>query len=204
VKAILRAGLQRVADSRALTVAIHETDTSGRYTRSLSERSLVTNACFLNAFVAFEEFLEASFVHYMTGRMSTAQWRPTKFSRGLDADHAHRMLTGNSRHVDWSTPNTVLKLADLYFKDGEPFRTPIASSHSHFLQMKTVRNSTAHASVTTQISLNSLFTRWTGIPSVDRGAYEMLMAEEHSSKETFYGASERVVDAVMRSIADRN
>ncbi len=203
MKAILAAGLERLTDSRALTVAIHETDGSGLYVRSRTERSIVTNACFLNVFIALEEFLEASFVHYMTGKMSTAKWRPTKFSRELDADHAHRMLLGNARHVDWSTPDTVLKLADLYFKDGEPFRTAVASSHSHLLQMKTVRNSTAHSSATTQIALNSLFNRWTGAPSVDQGPYEMLMAPEHSTSETFYGASERVVTAIMRNIADR-
>lgn len=203
MKAILASGLQRLADARGLLVAIHEIDTSGVYVRSLAERSMVTNACFLNVFIALEEFLEASFVHYMTGRMSTAKWRPEKYSRGLTADHAHRMLVANANYVDWSTPEKVLKLANLYFKDGEPFRTPLASAYSHINDMKKVRNSTAHTSRTTQDALNAVFTRWTGIPSMDRVAYEVLMAEEASGFETFYGASERIVATVMSSIADR-
>lgn len=93
--------------SAKLVYDTHETDTTGSYLRSLAERELVTNACFLQMFIALEEFFEAAFVHYAIGRMSTARWRPAKYMRPPTVDHAHLMLVGTQRYVDWSTPDTV-------------------------------------------------------------------------------------------------
>jgi hypothetical protein len=74
------------------------------------------------------------------------------------------MLVGTQRFVDWSTPGTVIKLADLYFDGGEPFRTPIVSATAHLERMKRVRNATAHVSKTTQAALDAVYAQWTGIP----------------------------------------
>lgn len=205
MRTILASGVQKLANARATLKAVHELDPlTGVYVKQRYERELVSNACFLSVFVALEEFFEASFLHYLTGRMSTARWRPTKHAKPSSVDHAHRMLVGTNRHVDWSTPDTVVKLADLYFSNGEPFKSPVQSVYSHLADMKTVRNSTAHVSLTTRTKLEAVYTRWTGVPSSSVSAYDMLLAPRAGGTDTFYAASESTVAVVMRDIAQKS
>ena len=165
MKVILAKSMQRISENRTHLNSAHTLNSNGQYERSLSERTLISEACFLNLFITLEEFLESSFAHYLVGRMSTMRWRPSRFAKPTSLEHAQRMLVGSQRFVDWSTPDTVLKFADLYFLDGEPYRTPLAGAQSHLQGMKTVRNSTAHLSSSTRAALDGLYSRWTGTPS---------------------------------------
>ncbi|MFX1818464.1 hypothetical protein PV768_01595 [Pseudarthrobacter sp. CC4] len=204
MKIIFANSLQRISETSSHLKAAHTLANNGQYERSISERTLISEACFLNLFITLEEFLEASFAHYLVGKMSTARWRPSRFAKPTSLEHAQRMLIGSQRFVDWSTPDTVLKFADLYFLGGEPFRTPLAGAKSHLQGMKTVRNSTAHLSSTTRAALDGLYSRWTGTPSSGITAYEMLMARGVQSQNTFYGTSEQVVQAIIASVANRS
>lgn len=181
----------------------HTTSTSGGYLLPLDEREVITNACFLRMFVALEEFTEAAFLHYAMGRMSTARWRPSKYMRPSSEDHANRMLIGTQRFVDWSTPDVVRKLAKLYFQTGDPFEGPFASANQQLLDMKTVRNATAHLSRTTQASLDALQTRWTGVPSAGSSAYVMLLSPNVVSGDSFLTASETTLNAIVTAVATR-
>jgi hypothetical protein len=202
MKRILAAADQSITDARAMVNACHAVDSAGHYVRQDKERILITNACFLGLFISLEEFLEASFPHYLIGRMSTNRWRPGKYGRPRDATHAHEMLKGNQRFIDWSTPDTVIKLADLYFKQGEPFRIPIVSSLAHLNRMKKVRNATAHMSVTTQNALDSVYSQWTGTPQSNVSAYDTLMSIGATSSDTFYTYSEKTVQTIMQQIGN--
>ncbi|MEX8031900.1 hypothetical protein AB6V29_02590 [Microbacterium sp. 20-116] len=204
MKEILAAGLARLVEMRGMLVSAHSLDSSGAYERSLAERELISNACFLSVFIALEEFYEAAFAHYLVGRMSTARWKPSKYGRPPSTDHAQKMLIGTQRYVDWSTPSTVVRLADLYFVDGEPFRTPIASAQEHLNRMKTVRNATAHISVTTQAALDAVHAKWTGSAATGVTAYGTLMSTGLSGSHSFYGYTETVVQAIMLDIANRS
>lgn len=204
MKKILSSSLKRLDDLRAHLQTAHTVDTNGDYVRSFSERELVSEACFLKLFITFEEFLEASFLHYLTGKMSTARWRPAKYAKPSSPEHAHPMVLGTQPYVDWSTPDKVLVFAKIYFLDGEPYTTAIAGAKGHLDRMKTVRNSTAHLSKTTRIKLNNLYSQWTGNPTVGATAYNMLMSSSASNGETFYHASEQQVLVIMLNIANRS
>jgi hypothetical protein len=201
VKKIQTAALNKIGSAGQLVKDIHALDASGNYEKPLYEREVVTNACFLNVFIALEEFFEASFGHYAMGRMSTASWRPSKFARPPSVAHAQEMFIGIQRFMDWSTPDHVVKLAKLYFAQGEPFVLPISSSKSQLDNMKTVRNATAHLSRTTQASLDAAYSRWTGAPVIGVNTYQMLMALSPSTSQTFYGASEQTVLAIVRQVS---
>lgn len=204
MKKILATSTRRISDIGAHLQAVHKLAPSGQYERSLSERSLVAEACFLKLFITLEEFLEESFAHYLIGRMSTVRWRPSKYAKPQTKDQALKMLKGIQRFIDWSTSETVVTYADLYFVDGEPFRTPLISAKQNLQDMKTVRNSTAHLSTTTQASLEGLYSRWTGNPKPGVTAYEMLMASKAGQANTFYGECEGIVSAIIAQIANKN
>lgn len=203
MKHLLASSTSRITETRSHLQSAHILDSYGQYERSLSERSLVSEACFLKLFLTLEEFLEESFVHYLLGKMSTARWCPSKLAKPPTAEHAQQMLIGTQRYVDWSTPDTVVKLANLYFVDGDPFKVPISGAISHLQSMKTTRNSTAHLSFTTRTALEALYSRWTGTPTSGITAYDMLMATEASHGATFYGYSEQVVSGIIINIANR-
>lgn len=201
MKRIQAAALGKIAAVQTLVSTVHSVDPKLRYERGLAERELVTTACFLKMFIALEEFFEASFAHYATGRMSTERWRPSKYARPPSLDHAHAMLTGTQRWVDWSTPEKIIKLADLFFVAGEPFQVPVKSSYEHLMSMKTVRNSTAHNSRTTQAALDGLHTRWTAVPAQGVTTYKMLLATNATTADTFYQASESTVTTLINQIS---
>ncbi len=203
MKNLLSTSVRRIDEIRTHMQSIHVIDGKGGYERSLSERSLVAEACFLKLFVALEEFLEVSFAHYLAGRMSTERWRPSKYAKPIDTEHALNMLRGVQPFVDWSNPEKVILYACLYFKEGEPYKTPLSGAISHLKSMKTVRNSSAHLSTTTQRSLEGLYSRWTGNPKLGVIAYDILMATGVNYGKTFYNESEQIVLSIILNIANR-
>jgi len=204
VKHIQAAASKKIADASKLVQAVHALDGAGQYSKSLYEREVVTSACFLNIFIALEEFFEQSFGHYAMGKMSTAKWRPSKYARPPSQTHAQAMFIGFQRFMDWSTPDRVVALAKLYFANGEPFVVPVNSALSHLQMMKTVRNATAHMSLTTQASLDAVYSRWSGMPLVGSTPYGMLMSVKPSTSQTFYGASEQTVTAIISQVSSHS
>ncbi len=183
---------------------VHEVDLKGSYIRSQDERELMTQASFLRAFVAHEQFLEEAFVHYMMRGKSTRGWAPMCFSLAPSEEHARKMLTGNARFVDWSTPDTVRKFAKLHFYQGEPFETVLSSAHSNLLDMKTLRNACAHLSSNTSDQLNALYSRHMGLAKPRVTPYELAMALGPGSVESFMTSSLRIIEQAADQIADFN
>ena len=198
------ATLQKISDLAAVVASAHATDGKGHYIRTLFERDITTTACYLNLFIALEEFLEGSFGHYLVGKMSTNRWKATRYARPIDLEHAQRMAIGRQRYMDWSTPDQVVAVAKMYLRDGTPFTAPLQGAHAHLLDMKTVRNSTAHVSITTQQALDTLYGRWTGTPTQGVTAYEMLLATDAAGQATFYDRSSNVVGSIVTQIADHS
>lgn len=180
----------------------HQLDISGNYALQRPEREIVTQAAFVRLYVAFEEFLEFSFGHYGMRLPGVSGNSIISFAAAPSSDHLHGMFIGTQRFVDWSTPSTVVKLAKLFFKDGEPFTTVINGAQRHLDDMKTVRNGASHVSRTTSASLESLFRRWTGQQQSGVTAYDVLMAQGiQSAGNTFMGFSEVVLAGVVNQLA---
>ncbi|MFQ3246476.1 MAG: hypothetical protein ACI9SP_003128 [Arenicella sp.] len=137
----------------------YNADANGNLPMAQDEALFIAKSCFLEVFIAWESFLEDSFVKYLRGKYSSLQTRPKRFAQPVDDAHANKMIIGNNRFADWSNPETVKKLASIYFRDGEPYRTSLNSIADDLNQMKTIRNSCAHSSATTQQKLDALATR---------------------------------------------
>ena len=203
MQAMQAAAAAKTSGALQLISDVHVLDGSGQYLRPLAERELITDACFLRIFVALEEFLEATFAYYLTGGTSTAAWSPVTYAIPPTLEHAHRMFIGMRPFMDWSTPDNVRQLAHLYFENGEPFATPLASAAQYLKNMKTVRNATAHVSRTTQAALDAVHSQWTGTPTVGTTVYKTLLSMGASTHETFLATSEKTVAAVIDQIARR-
>lgn len=191
-----------VAIAAGLVPKIHALDPNGAYLYSPAERATVTNACLVRMFVAFEEFLEAGFGHFLMGGASTTGWTATTYASPSTLVHAHDMVQGMQRFTDWSTPSTVSRLAGLFFDGGEPFASALASATQDLQDLKTARNGAAHVSRTTQAAIDALHTRWTGTGAAGISTYDLLLAPHVTSSTTFLDHSRSTLVTVATAIAN--
>ncbi|HDP77701.1 MAG TPA: hypothetical protein ENN47_05875 [Mesotoga infera] len=153
----------------------HLTASDGSFLFSEIDRKQITAAAFLNMFVAWESFLEAALIAYMTGETSETGVSPIRYVFPPDKESARLMIVGANRYFDYSNPDSVKKIALLFFKNGVPFEPHISSIASELHDLKTMRNSAAHITSTTQKALESLVTRVLGNPKPGIHLYELLL-----------------------------
>jgi len=148
-----------VAEANSFITLAFKQDTSGNYILSANQQDFLTDSAYLRVFIAWETFLENTFVRYMLGEHSILGNIVTSYVRPLDDQHANRLLIGTQKFVDWSDPQTVKKLCNLYFSPGNPIDTFVSSMASDLSDLKTIRNAAAHLSSTTRKQLDALGTR---------------------------------------------
>lgn len=105
---------------------------------------------------------------------------------------------------DWSTPDTVRVLASAVFDAGGPFVAALGSSHQDLLDLKTIRNATAHMITTTQAALDSLATRKLQHRKANMTAAAVLLSTNPSSTppETIFQSYVQMLLTLAGLIAD--
>ena len=134
-------------------------DAIGNYIFSTDYQSFTVKSAFINIYVSWEYFLEQSFLGYLVGELTINGNQVQAYVQPQNTDHANKMLIGTQKYVDWSNPEIIVRLADLYFRNGDPFHTVINSIKTSLFDLKTIRNSCAHISTTTSAQLTSLASR---------------------------------------------
>jgi hypothetical protein len=150
--------------ANAIIAAAYRVDSTNNFFFTATEQAVLVESAFLRLFVAWEAFLESTFVNYMIGAQSLQNNVLPRYVSPRDLDHAHSMVVGGMRYADWSTPEVVRKLAKLFFDGGEPYETVLAQIHTDLLDIKTVRNAAAHLSSTTSTQLDSVASRVLSTP----------------------------------------
>lgn len=148
-----------VAEANSFIDLAFQQDDDENYTLLQNQRDFITDSAYLKIFIAWETFLETSFIQYMLGEPSILGNAITRYVQPKDEQHANSLLIGTQRYVDWSNPGTVKKLCNLHFAPDNPFDTFISSMMSDLLDLKIIRNAAAHLSSTTRQRLDSLGTR---------------------------------------------
>ena len=105
---------------------------------------------------------------------------------------------------DWSTPDTVRVLASAVFDAGGPFVAALGSSHQDLLDLKTIRNATAHMITTTQAALDSLATLKLQHRKANMTAAAVLLSTNPSSTppETIFQSYVQMLLTLAGLIAD--
>lgn len=134
-------------------------DANGVYLFNKNYQNFSVTSSFIGIYISWEYFLEQTFIGYMVGDVTISGNIIGKHVTPQNNDHANRILIGTQKYVDWSNPDILLKLSNLYFNNGEPFHTVINSIKAILFDLKTIRNACAHLSSTTYKSLDSLASR---------------------------------------------
>lgn len=115
-----------------------------QYPVSKIRRERLCEMSFLVLFVAWEEFLESTFEHYLIAGQKYKKIIKLKIQIN-DAITAHEVICGERRqYVEWSDPDLVRKRAKIFFKEGEPYDSVLGSALVHLKRMRIVRNCSVH------------------------------------------------------------
>jgi hypothetical protein len=163
-----------VAQCDSLIASAHRSDATGTYLFALPDREQITVAGFLNLFIAWEEFIEASINDFMMGDLTVRGNIPVRYVTPPSAQHSNKMIVHTLRYFDYSNNDNVRKVAKLFFEAGYPFEGPLSSIDAELAEMKTIRNACAHLSSTTRTALEGLATRILGQPQPGINVYRLL------------------------------
>lgn len=100
---------------------------------------------FLHAYLAWEVFLEESFVLYLLGMKAPRSAAPHRFTFPPSRQHAKNWIREGRDHARWDASNVSAR-AQRYFRGGKPFSSVLRKHQGVLDQSKTIRNAIAHES----------------------------------------------------------
>jgi hypothetical protein len=108
---------------------------------------------FMGVCAAWEDFLEATIVRYLANAETDSGYRPRlRVGPCQDIPHAFQVLSGKpeydpeEHYLPWTSPTGVVRLAEVFFASGAPFKTPLTRETARLKHAVKVRNRVAHAS----------------------------------------------------------
>lgn len=123
---------------------------------------IITELAFLRIFIAWENFLEESFVRYSIGAESPSRYKPTRLLVPRNIGHALNLITQGREYAKWNSANEVISRVEVYFRDGEPYRNVFRGATADLNDMNTIRNRIAHKSASTKEKFNNFVRRKLG------------------------------------------
>ncbi|MDF2525569.1 MAG: hypothetical protein K0S17_654 [Enterobacter mori] len=120
------------------------------------ERNLLYEAIFLRIYRAYENLLENTFISYLSGEATKSGLQLATFLKPNDRGHARAMITSSQPYLDWTSPQTVIRRAEVYLDGENPIKTAISSSLTHLTSAKKIRNHIAHNSMESMSDFNKV------------------------------------------------
>lgn len=150
----IRESRRVVSDARTWSVA---SVGSTRPLISVARRDAMTELAFLRAFLAWESFLEQSFMLYILGRKSPGAAPPRRYAFPPSLAHANQWVIPEGRsYATWTNAAHVSARAERFFQGGRPFTTTLRANRNTLEEARTLRNAIAHASSSTQQKFENL------------------------------------------------
>src|ERR1017187_1752751 len=124
---------------------------------SRHRKDSLTELAFLRAFLAWEAFLEESFILYLAGASPPRGRPPKRYAFPPNQQIAMDwVIPEGDRYAKWTIASAVSNRAERFFRAGRPF-APILRSNQNVLEdARILRNAIAHASISTQQKFETL------------------------------------------------
>jgi hypothetical protein len=126
---------------------------------TILHRNLLIEMAFLRCFLAWERFLEESFILYLLGKKPLRRRHPPRCRVSPSSwSNAFQMMLPEvgPQFVDWVNLQRVRARASRFFVNGEPFETALTARYYLFGEMQILRNAIAHRSQSSQNRFHSL------------------------------------------------
>ncbi|WP_157499303.1 hypothetical protein [Lysobacter sp. Root604] len=190
----------KAAQCDSLIASGHRANADGAPLFSALDREQITVAAFLNFFIAWEEFVETTFAHFLLGIPTISGVAPVRYANPPGIDAAKKMVIGLNKYFDYSNQENIKKAVGIYFEGGYPFKQHIDSVSSDLSDMRTMRNASAHISSTTQTALEGLAQRIFGAPQPGITLYTLLTSLDPRLADggtVYSGARDKILAAAV-------
>jgi hypothetical protein len=139
-----------------------------------SQYLLVVELAYLRGFLAWESFLEQTFLLYMVGKNAPSGFAPKRYVFAPSRQHARDFSKGDQRYPDWTAADRVVARANRFFKHGEPYAYVLSNTQGDLKDMKAIRNAIAHQSQETNDSFRTVVRKAIGFYPKDTTVGEFL------------------------------
>jgi len=156
--------LQAEANSLVQAWTITLNSQTGNSTVSPLHSEWITETAFTKLFIAFEDFMESAFCHYLLGSHGLNLASPIRRAMPTDFQHASKMVKGKNPFTEWGNAEQIEMFASLYFVQGHPFSPALKGSSTALNNAKVLRNAMVHRDGTTQVKLEGLAQRLLTVP----------------------------------------
>lgn len=126
---------------------------------SRSRRDSLIELAFLRSFLAWEGFIEDSFILYMLGKLPPKGKAPVRFVLPPTRPAAHTLAAGGRAYAKWDDSQDVVSLAERFFRGGVPYAGVLRSKQQLLQDVKTIRNACAHDSTSAREKFEGLVRR---------------------------------------------
>jgi len=120
---------------------------------------IIVEMAFLRIFVAWESFLEESFIRYAVGAASPSGYTLNALIHPQNIGHALELVLSGRDYVPWNSASEVTRRSALYFQDGEPYRSALETAATELDEMNTIRNRITHKSINSKSNFNAFIRR---------------------------------------------
>jgi hypothetical protein len=90
----------------------------GQISLPQEEIYLIYELSFLKIFLAWEWFIEKTFILYMISKKANKG----SYVNPKNEKHAYDFVREGRDYVDWTSPDVVIRKAKIFFKDGKPYK----------------------------------------------------------------------------------
>jgi len=123
---------------------------------SPKRRDSITELAFLRAFLAWEIFLEKSFVAYLCGELPRRGRMPKRYYFPPNQKMVMDWLAEGRDYAKWANPLEVAARAERHFAHGYPFSSILEANHSSLKAANTIRNMIAHESASARTKFENV------------------------------------------------
>ena len=167
------------------TILLQENVSHEGHSFTLQMYNAIVENCFMQIYLAWEGFLEKSFVAYLQNAPDLQGGTYLQHATPTNDEHAYNMLKGTKSYPDWTNIDDVNYLAKTYFDLSGPYAI-ISSPRQELLEMKTVRNRISHVSEKSIKQFNNLLNRCIAQTNISPGDFLMMFKDSNTTYFTFY------------------
>jgi len=114
-------------------------------------QNMLIELAFLKCFLAWERFLEESFILYLMGKKSPRRFAPKRFIEPPTREYAIQLVLPEGRqYANWDDPETVQSRAQRFFIKGGPYKSVLSANAYLFKELRVIRNAMVHHSSSSQ------------------------------------------------------
>jgi hypothetical protein len=168
LRACLNGFVRKVDECKRLAIDAHAWATPKpglkRVMVSVQRRDSMIELAFLRCFLAWETFLEESFVLYLSGQKPPKGRAPSRYAFPPNLGVAMEWVIPEGQdYATWTVAARVTERAQRFFRNGQPYAPVLRSNQSALDESRTLRNAIAHASASAQSKFETLVRNRLGV-----------------------------------------